>query len=192
MNSTVKLLEQRLFECAKPAFTKIMAKFSNEGIYSLALYTSGGLEYLTTSCSTYKGLEQVAQKYKEDKYYASESLQQLTDSLKWSPCDSPHHLAFDSEIDVNDLMWQLSERSYELYSNGEENASSALSEEITEAIVRVLQKLDADGIFGTGALREGIVVNLLKGDQSDEERLFFAKRLNPPSVFKWYNAQLTA
>ena len=185
MNLTVKLLEETLYTCAKQAFTKIIEKLSDEKIYCLALYTAGGLEYLTTTCSTYQGLERVAKKYKQKEHYAGISLEQLQNWLKWSPCDSPHHLAFKEEMkNVDKLMYQLSEKSYELYSNDEHEASESLDQEIVDAIIRVLQKLDKEGVFGNDRVREGIVVNLLKGDQSDEERFYFAKQLNPQSVFQ--------
>jgi len=193
MNPHVRALEENLYGCAKRAFTKMVDNLSDEGIYCIALYTTGGLEYLTTTCSTYEGLTAVAKKYKKSEHYAEKSIEELEQLLKWNPCDSPHHLAFEEEmVAADELMYQLSEESYELYSNDKEDASNALDQEIISTIISVLQKLDQEKVFGSGNNRENIVLNLLKGDQSNTERLNFAKQLNSQAVFDKYVSELGA
>ena len=44
--------------------------------------------------------------------------------------------------------------------------------------------------FGTGTDREAVVVNLWKGDQSDEERLEWATQLNPETVWRRFEREL--
>jgi hypothetical protein len=46
-----------------------------------------------------------------------------------------------------------------------------------------LKELDAEGIFGTGAQREGITLYIEGGDVNREWILKWAKKLNPPAVF---------
>jgi len=50
----------------------------------------------------------------------------------------------------------------------------------------VLKQLDDEGIFGEGEQRKSIVLNILMGDQSDEERMKYAKLLNPSSVYNHF------
>ncbi len=187
---TLKSLEKRLYECAKNAFIKIVQEFAEDNIYSLALYTSGDYGYLTTSCSTNTGLRIAAEKYSAEKYFAGYSIQQIEEELKWIPCDSPHHLAFGKEMLVDDLMNELSQESFRLYMQDKFEESDSVRRDTEQVLVRVLQSLDREGIFGCGNLREGMVINILKGDQSDEERLKFAKLLNSSNVFNRFRKEL--
>ena len=61
-----------------------------------------------------------------------------------------------------------------------------------DVCIRVLKRLDAEGVFGAGERREGIVLNVLMGDQSDEERLKYAKLLNPASVYARFQEEYHA
>jgi hypothetical protein len=42
-------------------------------------------------------------------------------------------------------------------------------------------RLAEEGVFGRGAERERVVVNILQGDQGGESVLENARRLNPPA-----------
>ena len=54
------------------------------------------------------------------------------------------------------------------------------------------KKIDAEGLFGSGEERKQVVVNLLMGDQSDEDRLEFAERVNPPESVEMLRQDLEA
>ncbi|NVI92468.1 DUF4303 domain-containing protein [Actinomadura sp. BRA 177] len=51
-----------------------------------------------------------------------------------------------------------------------------------EAAFRALARLDEEGVFGRGAERARVVVNILQGDQGEESVLENARRLNPPAA----------
>ena len=51
--------------------------------------------------------------------------------------------------------------------------------EIRACFANALKKIDADGTFGRGDERSNVVASLLMGDQSDEDRIGFAERVNP-------------
>ncbi len=183
-------LEKRLYEGAKKAFTKVMHAHSEEGIYSLAFFTSGSLGYLSTSCSTIEGLKFISEQYQGNVYFSDVTFQDIQKELKWSTCDSPYHLAFGDDIDVDDLMNELSMRCLRLSFDCKEDEASLLRRKVEEVLIRVLKRLDKEGVFGNGIVRENIVVNILKGDQSGEEQLYFAKQLNKTSIFERFRDEM--
>jgi hypothetical protein len=61
---------------------------------------------------------------------------------------------------------------------------------VFDVAVEVLQQLDHEGAFGSGLERARIVLGIWKGDQSDEERIEFARRLNPQAVVERFAKEL--
>jgi len=53
---------------------------------------------------------------------------------------------------------------------------------VEDCFFKALRRLDAEGVFGTGPAREAVTLNLLMGDQSDEERFENAAEVNPPHI----------
>jgi hypothetical protein len=56
----------------------------------------------------------------------------------------------------------------------------------------VLKRLDSENLFGEGEQREAITLNILMGDQSDEEMRKYAKLLNPASVYERFCMELAS
>jgi hypothetical protein len=50
--------------------------------------------------------------------------------------------------------------------------------------------LDSENIFGAGEQRNAITLNILMGDQSDEEMRKYAKLLNPATVYERFCMEL--
>jgi hypothetical protein len=65
--------------------------------------------------------------------------------------------------------------------------------QLNDLALAALRDLDALGEFGSGADRERVVLGMcyIGGDNSDEEFLGWAKRVNPPAVMKRLRRELT-
>jgi hypothetical protein len=176
-----------LYAASKSAFASIQHSHKNEGFYLFALYTCGDLAYVLPTSSTEEGLTLAAQKYSAIKRYQDFSIEQLRERLRWSPCDSPLHTQgeeyfVDVSKSVSDVPLILDsipiKESWQEFEN--------FVDKFMEICIKVVKQLDIEGAFGEGERRNSIVLNILMGDQSDEERLKFAKLLNPSSVYNHF------
>ncbi len=171
-------------EAATVAFTRTVAEnFAAEGIYGVALYTSGCYRYVFGTFLTYKGLEEVSKEYlKEDQYQEEwQSVDNAMRELKWSPCDSPHYCKYDNLFkDVNQLIDTI-------WSNviDDDNEYILTCQEIHQACIDALAKVRKSQIF-----RDDVVLVLLMGDQSNEERLLNAEGLNPEKTLNNFKSEL--
>jgi hypothetical protein len=176
-------------ECAN-AYPRILRDLRDERIYSLALYNSGdSWEYVFPTVSTHAGLDRAAQSYKALPLYSRFSVEELQCLLKWNPCDSPHHEAYiDCMPDTDVQLGPIAERLQSL----ETDEATALHERLVGICLDVLKRLDLAGSFGEGVARSEIIVNLLNGDQSDEERLERATALNSVMACETLSADFEA
>ncbi len=185
-----KLQEVLLKEC-KVVFPTIIDELKEEKIYSLSLYNQGGdWGELYPIAFTIEGLNEVVAEYREDEYYEDQSDDELQIDLKWSPCDSPKledyidtlpetQIHLESIVKVMDKLWD----------EGKEEEYEKLENKLSDICLTVLKTLDENGVFGK-LDRSSFVLNLLNGDQSDEERLEYAQRTNPKTVFEMYAKEI--
>lgn len=174
-------LEDELVRHGLAGFRRIREAHSQEKFYSFAFFSNGRFSYVALTASNEEGLAQVANEYKQMPRYSAMSLENLKADLKWSPEDSPLHGAPEDVLTSLEPLLQgvtaeLQRRS-ELGDAGK--SFDEYTAELRTCIANALQRIDADGIFGTGEKRKQVVVNLLLGDQSDQDRLEFAERVNP-------------
>jgi hypothetical protein len=191
LNFDKEEFEITLYEESKKAFQKIIEEQIGDIIYSLSLYNSGDEWcYLFPTVATEKGLDEVAKKYKEKEYYKNKSISCLKNDLKWSPCDSPIHENYVDDLPKTEkLLAPLPDLMYKLYEEGKEKESDQLHNDLVETTLRVLNKLQTDGIFNS-LDRSSFTLNFLNGDQSNEERLERAKILNPSNVYREYESEI--
>ncbi len=103
---------------------------------------------------------------------AEENPNEAREELKWSYADSPYCFFGEEHFKgVNDLFSRrpdVSQKEYEIR---------------LQAMERAIAKLDKEGLFGTGAARQRIVVNVevMPPDLTNTER---AIRLNSPEAIK--------
>lgn len=186
MEFDLQEFKQALFEEASVAFRRIMEDLDHERIYSIALYNSGDdWCYLSPTVSTYAGLRQAAERYTQNDLFREKSVSDLECLLKWSPCDSPHHGSYEESMPRTDkALRPLSDLMDDLYDEEEDDWSESyvLHDLLVDACIETLQLLDREGVFGHDLNRLQITLNFLNGDQSNEERLERALRLNPPKL----------
>lgn len=190
-------LEDELYRHGLAGFRRIREAHPMDRFYCFAFYTNGEFNSIALTASTYEGLEQVTQQYKSNPRYQTVPIEDLALQLKWSPCDSPlHESPADALAPVDHLVRAVAaelQRRFELEDEGEKNvAASEFEAKIKTSIANALKRIDAEGGFGRGEERSEIVLNLLMGDQSDEERIEFAERVNPPETVKMLKKDLDA
>lgn len=181
---------------ASEVFPTIIKDLADEGIYSLALYNSGDTwSYLFPTVSTRRGLQSVFEAYRAEgaMFGADMTDEQLIQSLKWSPCDSPHH---DEDygntlVQTEALLEPISNAAYESLDDHEDNFFYHLHESLVAATLEVLQQLRKDGVFA-GLDPDEFVLNLLNGDQGDDERLVRARVLNTAPAYQRYADELVS
>lgn len=176
------LFEEELYIHGLGAFRKIREMRPDDHFYCFAFFTSGEFAYMAATASSYEGLKEVAQQYKQMERYSHKELDTLRHELKWSPCDSPLHQECGGIIEpFQALMDQISR---ELLSipvvNDDWSEFEQYVSQVDSAVEKALRRIDEEGVFGSGTERGGVVVNLLMGDQDDRTRIEFAKRVNPP------------
>ena len=201
MRIDIEHFKNTLYKEAAELFPKIIEQYKHEGIYSIALYNSGtSWSYLFPTFATHKGLEKTISAYQKKEWYKDETVEELTKDLKWSPCDSPYHGLLEFYLkETTELVDDIFEAIQEMYDQecdayegpGEAKTplTNALQQQLETTCLDTLIKLDADGVFA-GLERDSFILNLLNGDQSYEERLERAEKVNPPSAFASYQQDL--
>lgn len=169
------------------AAREAVARFGSERIYSFALYTNGEYNYLFASVSTQAGLERVARHYleKPDFQRRWETLDVAMAQLKWSPCDSPHHVALEDGFAAAqaqlDMLWDAIEvedvDDEDFDDEWGDDDYSHLCSFVVQASAEAL-----DGVRRAGIFDEGVTFNILMGDQGEDERLLYAAALNDTAV----------
>ena len=190
-----KLLEEELYIYGLASFRKIRATRPDDVYYGFGFYTSGDLAYVATTASSYEGLEQVAQRYKHMERYRHSSIDELRHSLKWSTPDSPLHTECGEILEaIQPLMNQIASELFASFIKGDDLGDlteyHAYKAEFDSAVENALHRIDAYGVFGTGDARKGGVLNLLMGDQDNQSKIEFAKRVNPPEAVQMFVADL--
>ncbi|MGD1939230.1 MAG: DUF4303 domain-containing protein [Cyanophyceae cyanobacterium] len=162
-----------------------LERHNGENFYGVSLYTCGEYLYLQDTFCTVEGLEKAARKYLKDKYYQREwkNLDGAMQRLKWSPCDSPYHLEvgeiFDRTADVLGEIWE----------SIDDQSSEDIRfkyQQIHNTCLAVLVDVRRSGLFDEAR----VVFNLLKGDQSDEERWNNAKAVNSEKSLESYRKDM--
>jgi hypothetical protein len=194
MSADLRKLEEELYRHGRAGFQRIREAHAKDTFYCFAFFTNGEFSYVAVTASTHEGLEKVAQQYKKQPRYRAMSIEDLRLDLKWSPCDSPlHGRAEDVLTPVDRLMEAISaelDRRFDL--NDDQKAFDEFSLQLEDCFAKALRRIDTDGIFGRDAERKKVVVNLLMGDQSDEDRIGFAERVNPAESVEMLRQDLAA
>jgi hypothetical protein len=184
----IKKLHDAVCQHCIAALQHIRSERPNDRFYGYALYTSGGLDYAFLTAFSQEGLDQIVSKYQENPIFDTKSEFDLRSSLKWSSADSPlHGLCECLPGDLDGLMAEISENYYD---SEDDVQAEELCREVEKIFIEALKKLDADGLFGTGEDRQKIVVNILKGDQSIEEKVHFASLLNSPEILSGFEEDM--
>lgn len=179
-------LREELKDAARKVIGAFRQEVSNESLYAFAFYTSGEATYVVPSLNTEEGLSRKSATYIESGNWG-DGVSRMRQELRWNPCDWDFHGWKEDEFEtvskrLGDYWWIVTStpegvERYGKYEGGQ-------PEEVYLACLEALSELDAEGLFGEGEDRERITIGLWMGDQSDEERLRWARMVNPPAVWK--------
>ena len=103
--------------------------------------------------------------------------------LKWSPCDSPYHGEFWENFNRTACVLD------EIWGSIDEQTSEDINfnyQQIHSTCLSVLTDVRQSGLFD----EDRVVFNLLKGDQSDEERWANAKIVNSDKSLERYRKDI--
>jgi hypothetical protein len=163
-----------LLEEVRAAWSTLRHAHSSEVFYAFGIYTTAVVDYLMVTASTEEGLTKVTAEY-----CARDGGDSITRraSLRWFPADSPLHMEGRDLLAKSEALRSEGPDPYDDSPEADEVISMVL-----EAAFEVLTTLDHEGVFGVGADRQRLVLNVWMGDQEEEERVEFANLLNPTAV----------
>ncbi len=201
------LLQATLRDELRAAWAALRQSHAQDGLYGFGVYTTDSASYLMVTAFSEKTLDDVVARYVADfgeggrcADLRASALEVggkpddpalLRRMLRWSPCDSPLHAVGSALLPrCNDIVRELDFEGRwaddaDMDDDEFEEACETPDPEVQEVfrlIVQELQGLDREGVFGTGAERERLVLSVWEGDQSNLDRYAFAKSLNPPEV----------
>lgn len=173
-------LADRLVAAGRAAFREARERNPGETFYSFALFSDVFAAYILPTCGSEEGLLRVAERYLGE---FGGTVEEQAATLRWSPVDSPYHML--GEEHFAGVLELLDERGDPWQRDDGDEEGGAFDAEIDgrfEACFRALARLDEEGLFGRGAERERVVVNILQGDQAEEDVIGNARRLNPAAA----------
>ncbi len=189
-----------LLQATRISVTNVQKTHPNHNFYSYALYTSGEQGYLILTVNSEQGLTQIAEKYLHYENYRDLdiSLADMRIYLRHSPTDSPLHalnICIKPFKEINQKLEVRLEQMLTIYRDYlDEPEVTQFSElhrgKFNQICFQTLQKLAGEGIFGTNSSENGLVLNLLMGDQSDQERLQYASQINSPEIVAQYETEV--
>jgi hypothetical protein len=183
-------LQQELYKHGASAIQRLRGTRPNDTFYSFAFYTSGEFGYAFLTASSYEGLDESVAACLQQPMYAYHDPAKLRRYLKWFPCDSPlHEFCEEACGELDEIMHEVCETYLEIEDDSE---AEIFVEQVVTAFLSALRQLDSEGLVGTPGQRSSLVLNLLMGDQSDEDRLQFAALVNPPDVVSSFASDLAA
>lgn len=156
------------------AWRALKAAHPDEHFYSFGVDIGACAESFIVTASTEEGLARVVARYVEAD--GGDPAQQRI-ALRWSTGDSPLQ---DSEQVFLARSRALRAAGPDPYEDSPE--AEAWYALVHDAAVQGLADLDREGAFGADLERAHLVLSIWGGDQPDEERIDYARSLNPPSV----------
>jgi hypothetical protein len=176
------LFRKTMLEEFLSAWRALRQAHPNEHFYSFGFYTTELAEYLMVTASTEEGLSLVTERYLAKKGGDPRATRA---ALRWSPCDSPLHAEGATLLSKSEMIRKAGPEPYDETQEAEDAVSL-----VFDVAIEALKQLDHEGAFGSDLERARIVLGIWKGDQSDEERVEFARRLNPKSVVERFAKEL--
>lgn len=165
-------LKAALIAATVQAFARFQEVAQAESPYVFGLYICREGTAITPTANTEAGLGWMAQEYAR-KYGKSKNLYQQ--SLRWSPWDWAYHAQgqeFYAEVeDLLESTWSEADCRYFLE-----------AEKVFQVCREALAQLDREAVFGTGVLRESLLINLFRSDQTQAQLLQEARYYNSPKA----------
>jgi hypothetical protein len=179
--STEKLHESLRAELAV-AWRKLRGNHPSDDFYAFGIRTHDIGSPVSVIACTEQGLNRVAGEYAAR--HGTDKRLHLA-SLRWRLADSP---LLEEGFELAPETQALRDADPDPY-GGSPEAEVAI-EGFFSAAFAALQDLDRAGTFGEGCAREKLVLSVWLYDQSDEEILDAARRLNSAAIVRRYSEEL--
>ncbi len=147
--------------------------------YAFVLYGLEGGAYLTPHVLTEESLTEVATRYLKEGYH--DTLDESRKALRYSVADSPLFAELEDMLPSVEALL----KPHEQFLTDEETAAYKL---LAKAAMEALKALDAEVFFGKGKQRERLLLVILTEDTEEDWTKRSARQLNPPAVFRRYEA----
>jgi hypothetical protein len=160
-------------DAARAAWRDLRAARPDETFYYFGLATTPQSHRPAPTAASREGLDRTIAGYRE------QLVELLHDEVRWSDLESPYAFSGDAHF-------RTVERLFDALGEPFDRAED-LNRTLREAMVEALQDLDAEGFFGEGAARDGVVVDVTVRDgASTVAALASAGRLNPAAALHGY------
>ncbi len=169
---------------ARRAFVDIQKAHPDETFYAFSLFHAPLWEYIIPTSNSEEGLFRAATEIKQTytQLNSQRSIEQIADSLRWSPADwAYHYLPVGCFEEVNE--WLIKSAIYNKFED------ESINNHMLLLCRNVMKTLDSEGIFGTGGKREQVVLNIMMGDQ-DSSWYGHAQTLNPSAVYERWEREI--
>ncbi|HEU4325520.1 MAG TPA: DUF4303 domain-containing protein [Roseiflexaceae bacterium] len=166
---------------AQEAFQDILNSIEGEQLYVFGLYTNGEGTYVLPTSNTEEALDRKALTYAEE---GSALFDLERQALRWSPCDWEYHQK------GGDATGALVGGYLETGWDSSYTEFSFDADLIDACYIEALQQLQREHLLSAPGYHKPILINLFKGDQSDEERIAFAKQLNDDELCAQFQQEL--
>jgi hypothetical protein len=200
------LLQSTLRDELRAAWLKIRDAHAQEKLYGFGVFTTDSASYLMVTAFSEGGLDAAVTKYLASQRGKGSDPALQRQTLRWSAADSPLHEAGSGLLPNSDKIvqeldfegrWQADDDAGDDDDDfdddfDDDELPDPEVEEVFQVVVQVLKELDREGLFGTGAERERLVLSVWEGDQSNVSRYAYAKALNPPAVSRRFGAEMNA
>jgi len=163
-------LQGALMETSLGVAQEASFKLQAEGIYGFWLYHHV-FQYACATVFTEAGLDAVTRRYREQG-----NPDHTREMLRWSPCDSPHHLYRERAFGVVDTLFGTVERY---------GRSEAAEVEIHRALLRALRKIRLAKVFAPS-----VVLSLVNADHPPEEPYVYAEEFCEPAALNSFRTEL--
>lgn len=172
-SATYELVRVAVREAARAAWRDLRSAHPAEAFYYFGLATTAQAHRPAPTALSHEGLSRTIAGYRQ------EGVELVPDELRWSELESPFAFFGDAHFhDVQRLFDGLGDPF---------DRPAAVNGRLREAMIAALAELEDEGVFGVGAERDGVVVNVtVPADGDAALELASARRLNPPSALERY------
>jgi Domain of unknown function (DUF4303) len=151
------ILEGTLLQCCLQAAEHAACHLENEKVYGFALYHHV-FSYACATAFTEAGLDQVTERYR-----SKDRPDYPREWLRWSPCDSPHHMLLPFTFAQADVVFSALES---------QEHREGIEDRVERMMLRALRQTRRARIF-----HPSVVLLLIDADHAREELLVSAEQL---------------
>lgn len=180
--TTVQEIEQAIYSDAAAFLAAFRKRRSKETMFGFLFEVSSVGYAIHVAIGTEESLAKAAEELVDD---FDGDLDRAKAELRWAGVEDGWHQSADKDVRNANKLLDIAE-TIELYPEYDGTLESIA--------LKVLAKMDAEGLFGEGKAREQIVLGVCHtgGDNSEKDFIKWASQVNPPGVIKRLKKELKA